>query len=66
MDTRVRGGVADNNVDRNPKARMALQPGADVGSVPISDEMEEPCDNERDRRSEYGQNPPRVGGVEDQ
>jgi len=32
---------------------MALQPGVDVGSVPISDEMEEPCDSERDRRSEF-------------
>ena len=35
--------------------------GADVGSVPISDEMEEPCDSQRDRRSEYDQNPPWKG-----
>jgi hypothetical protein len=40
---------------------MGPQPGADVGSVAISDEMEEPWDSERDRRSEYDQNPPRVG-----
>ena len=32
-----------------------------TGSVPISDEMEEPCDSERDRRSEYDQNPPGMG-----
>jgi hypothetical protein len=40
---------------------MALQPAVDVGNVPVSDEMEEPCDSERDRGSEYDQNPPGVG-----
>jgi hypothetical protein len=40
---------------------MALQPAVDVGNVPVSDEMEQPCDSERDRRSEYDQNPSRVG-----
>jgi hypothetical protein len=40
---------------------MALQPGVYVGSVAISDEMEEPGGGERDRRSQYDQNPARVG-----
>jgi hypothetical protein len=34
-----------------------------IGNVTVSDEMEEPCDSERDRGSEYGQNPP-GGGLE--
>jgi hypothetical protein len=65
MRASPRRDQARPQVGRRPRpcARLSMNAARINSSIerPISDEMEESCNSERDRRSEYDQNPPRVG-----